>query len=96
MTESGDDREAPLHISDRYRVVRQLGRGGMAAVFLAHDERYDRDVAIKVMHSEIASGVGADRFLREIAVAAKLTHPHIVPLLDSGAVDDTLWFAMPV
>ena len=96
MTDSDADRDSPLHISDRYRVVRQLGRGGMAAVFLAHDERYDRDVAIKVMHSEIASGVGADRFLREISVAAKLTHPHIVPLLDSGAVADTLWFAMPV
>ena len=96
MSERGADEGAAPHISDRYRVIRQLGRGGMAAVYLAHDTRYDRDVAIKAMHSEIASGVGADRFLREISVAAKLAHPHIVPLLDSCAIDGTLWFAMPV
>ena len=98
MSEPGADDGVPAspRISDRYTIVRQLGRGGMAAVYLAHDTRYDRDVAIKVMHSEIASGVGADRFLREISVAAKLTHPHIVPLLDSGAIEGTLWFAMPV
>ena len=96
MSERGADGGAAPQISDRYSIVRQLGRGGMAAVYLAHDTRYDRDVAIKVMHSEIASGVGADRFLREISVAAKLTHPHIVPLLDSGATGNTLWFAMPV
>jgi serine/threonine-protein kinase len=85
-----------IHISDRYRVLRQLGRGGMATVYLARDSRYERDVAIKVLNPEISHGVGADRFLREISVAAKLTHPHIVPLLDSGAADDMLWFAMPV
>ena len=96
MSDSGADEGAAPRISDRYTVGRQLGRGGTAAVYLAHDARYDRDVAIKVMHSEIASGVGADRFLREISVAAKLTHPHIVPLLDSGAIEGTLWFAMPV
>ena len=96
MSDSGADEGAAPHISDRYTVSRRLGRGGMAAVYLARDSRYDRDVAIKVMHSEIANGVGAERFLREISVAAKLTHPHIVPLLDSGAVDGTLWFAMPV
>jgi serine/threonine-protein kinase len=96
VSERGADDGAAPQISDRYTIVRQLGRGGMAAVYLARDTRYDRDVAIKVMHSEIASGVGADRFLREISVAAKLTHPHIVPLLDSGAVERTLWFAMPV
>ena len=96
MSERGADGGAAPHISERYTIVRQLGRGGMAAVYLARDTRYDRDVAIKVMHSEIASGVGAGRFLREISVAAKLTHPHIVPLLDSGAVGNTLWFAMPV
>jgi len=85
-----------IHISDRYRVVRQLGHGGMATVYLARDARYDRDVAIKVLNPEISQGVAADRFLREIAVAAKLTHPHIAPLLDSGAADGLLWFAMPV
>jgi TolB-like protein len=85
-----------IHISDRYRVVRQLGHGGMATVYLARDARYDRDVAIKVLNPEISQGVAADRFLREIAVAAKLTHPHIAPLLDSGASDGLLWFAMPV
>jgi len=85
-----------IHISDRYRVLRQLGRGGMATVYLASDSRYGRDVAIKILNPEISQGVGADRFLREIAVAAKLTHPHIVPLLDSGVAGDMLWFAMPV
>ena len=85
-----------IHISDRYRVVRQLGQGGMATVYLARDARYGRDVAIKVLNPEISQGVAADRFLREIAVAAKLTHPHIAPLLDSGAADGLLWFAMPV
>jgi eukaryotic-like serine/threonine-protein kinase len=82
--------------SQRYAIRRELGHGGMATVYLAHDARYQRDVAIKVISSEISHGIGVERFQREIAVAAKLTHPHIVPLLDSGEHDGALWFAMPV
>jgi serine/threonine-protein kinase len=82
--------------SERYTIQRELGHGGMATVYLARDARYERDVAIKVLSPEISHGVGSDRFQREIAVAAKLTHPHIVPLLDSGEHDGALWFAMPV
>jgi serine/threonine protein kinase/tetratricopeptide (TPR) repeat protein len=82
--------------SERYTIQRELGHGGMATVYLARDARYQRDVAIKVLSPEISHGVGSDRFQREIAVAAKLTHPHIVPLLDSGEHDGALWFAMPV
>ncbi|HEV8446436.1 MAG TPA: protein kinase [Gemmatimonadaceae bacterium] len=81
---------------DRYQIVRELGHGGMATVYLARDARYQREVAIKVLSPEISHGVGSDRFQREIAVAAKLTHPHIVPLLDSGEHDGALWFTMPV
>jgi serine/threonine-protein kinase len=82
--------------SERYTIQRELGHGGMATVYLARDARYQRDVAIKFLSPEISHGVGSDRFQREIAVAAKLTHPHIVPLLDSGEHDGALWFAMPV
>jgi TolB-like protein/Tfp pilus assembly protein PilF len=83
-------------VSDRYRIVRELGRGGMATVYLAIDTRYDREAAIKVLDPDIAQGIAAERFTREIALAAKLTHPHIVPLLDSGTTDGRLWFVMPV
>jgi len=81
---------------ERYTIQRELGHGGMATVYLARDSRYQRDVAIKILSPEISHGVGSDRFQREIAVAAKLSHPHIVPLLDSGEHDGALWFAMPV
>ena len=83
-------------VSERYHIVRELGRGGMATVYLATDTRYQRDVAVKVLLPIFASSVMAERFLREIDVAAKLTHPHIVPLLDSGTTDERLWFVMPV
>ena len=69
---------------DRYRIERELGAGGMATVYLAHDIRHDRPVAIKVLHQEVAESLGRERFLREIRLAAKLTHPHILPLHDSG------------
>src|SRR5690349_8021855 len=74
--------------ADRYRIERELGAGGMATVFLAHDIKHDRDVAIKVMHPEIAQSLGTERFLREIAMTANLRHPHILPLYDSGAVPE--------
>ena len=77
-------------LSDRYRVTRELGAGGMATVYLAHDLRHERDVAIKVLHPDLGAALGADRFLSEIKTTAKLQHPHILPLLDSGAADGLL------
>src|SRR6185369_13919942 len=82
-------------LSDRYRLERELGSGGMAIVFLAHDMKHDRDVALKVLRAEIAKSVGADRFLREIQLAAKLSHPHILPLFDSGNAGGALFYVMP-
>jgi serine/threonine-protein kinase len=75
-------------LGDRYRIGRELGRGGMATVFLARDEKHDRAVAVKVMHPEVAAALGAERFAREIAIAAQLQHPHIVALIDSGATEE--------
>ncbi|MDQ3136262.1 MAG: serine/threonine protein kinase, partial [Gemmatimonadota bacterium] len=69
---------------DRYRVERELGRGGMATVYLACDLRHDRLVALKVLHPELAGSLGPDRFLREIGIAARLQHPNILSLFDSG------------
>jgi serine/threonine protein kinase len=71
-------------LSDRYEIERELGRGGMATVYLAKDRKHDRAVALKVLHPELSSSLGPDRFLREIKVAARLNHPHILPLHDSG------------
>jgi serine/threonine-protein kinase len=82
-------------LGDRYRIERELGTGGMATVYLARDLKHDRDVAIKVMRSDIAQSLGAERFLREIQLAASLTHPHILPLFDSGEVDGVLYYVMP-
>src|SRR2546426_1303323 len=82
-------------LADRYAVERELGRGGMATVFLAEDLKHRRPVAIKVLHAELAAAVGADRFLREIEVAARLQHPHILPLYDSGTAGGFLYYVMP-
>ncbi len=79
----------------RYAVDRELGQGGMAVVFLARDLRHDRQVAVKVLRPEIAAEVGAERFLREIKLAAGLTHPHILPLHDSGEAGGLLFYVMP-
>jgi len=84
-----------IALADRYALERELGRGGMAVVFLARDPRHDRAVAIKVLRHEIAAALGAERFLREIQIAAKLHHPHILPLYDSGAAGDLLYYVMP-
>src|SRR5260221_1556836 len=73
-------------LSPTYRLERELGRGGMATVFLAQDLKHDRSVALKVLDPELAASLGAERFLREIRIAARLQHPHIVPLYDSGQV----------
>ncbi len=83
-------------LSERYRIERELGSGGMATVFRAHDLRHDRDVAIKVLHPELAAMLGADRFLGEITTTAKLQHPHILPLLDSGDANGLLYYVMPI
>src|SRR3970282_400052 len=82
-------------LSDRYDVEREIGRGGMATVFLARDRRHGRSVAVKVLHPALSVGLGPDRFLREIQIAARLQHPHIVPLYDSGQAGDLLYYVMP-
>ena len=85
----------PEVLADRYRIVRELGHGGMAYVYLAHDMKHGRDVAIKVIRPLLASSLGHDRFLREIGIAAQLRHPNIVPLYDSGEIEGLLYFVMP-
>jgi serine/threonine protein kinase/Flp pilus assembly protein TadD len=82
-------------LSDRYEIERELGRGGMATVYLAKDRKHDRAVALKVLHPELSSSLGPDRFLREIKVAARLNHPHILPLHDSGEASGFLYYVMP-
>ncbi len=82
-------------LADRYHLERELGRGGMATVFLAHDLRHDRPVALKVLHPELAQALGADRFQREIRLVARLQHPHILTVHDSGEAAGQLWFTMP-
>src|SRR3989449_6217083 len=82
-------------LAESYRIDRELGRGGMATVFLAQDLRHHRPVAIKVLDPELAAVLGPERFLREIEIAARLQHPHILPLLDSGATDGLLYYVMP-
>jgi hypothetical protein len=86
-----DDVAFPETLADRYRLSRELGRGGMATVYLAHDLKHGRDVAVKVVHPVLASALGPERFLREITIAAQLHHPHIVPLYDSGEADGKLY-----
>src|SRR3989338_9126576 len=78
-----------------YRVERELGGGGMSRVFLAEEVRLGRRVVVKVLPPEMAAGVSVDRFEREIQLAAKLQHPHIVPLLTAGASGDLLYYVMP-
>jgi eukaryotic-like serine/threonine-protein kinase len=82
-------------LADRYRIDRELGAGGMATVYLAHDVRHDRDVAVKVVKPEIVAAVGADRFINEIRTTAQLRHPHVLPLFDSGRAGDALFYVMP-
>jgi len=82
-------------LSSSYTVDRELGKGGMSTVYLAQDLKHDRVVALKVLHAELSSSLGPDRFLREIKLAARLNHPHILPLFDSGASDGILFYVMP-
>jgi TolB-like protein/tRNA A-37 threonylcarbamoyl transferase component Bud32/Tfp pilus assembly protein PilF len=83
-------------LADRYAIERELGAGGMATVYLAEDIKHRRKVAVKVLRPELAQALGSDRFLREIEIAAKLNHPHIVGLLDSGNVAGFLFYVMPL
>src|SRR6058998_1629725 len=82
-------------LADRYAIERELGRGGMATVYLAEDRKHHRRVAIKVLKPELAATLGPERFLREIEIAAGLNHPHILPLLDSGEAGGFLYYVMP-
>ena len=82
-------------LAGRYRLERELGEGGMAVVFLAQDLRHDRKVALKVLRPDLSAAIGADRFLREIKLAAGLTHPHILPVYDSGQAGELLFYVMP-
>jgi len=82
-------------LADRYLIEREIGSGGMAIVYVAKDLRHERRVAVKVLRPEIAAALGRERFLREIRIAAKLNHPHILPLYDSGEADGFLFYVMP-
>ncbi len=82
-------------LADRYRIERELGSGGMATVYLAHDLKHDRRVALKVMRPELSAVLGGERFLREVSIAAKLNHPHILALYDSGHAEEFLYYVMP-
>src|SRR4051812_4382529 len=93
MDQSFNDMKAAL--ADRYVLERELGAGGMATVYLAHDPRHNRKVAIKVMHPDLALLFGSHRFLKEIETTANLQHPHILPLFDSGQVANTVFYVMP-
>ncbi len=82
-------------LADRYAIERELGSGGMATVYLAEDLKHHRKVAVKVLRPELAAALGPERFHREIQIAARLTHPHILTLIDSGDADGFLYYVMP-
>ena len=91
----GDVEHVRQALSDRYRIVQELGHGGMATVYLAEDLRHQRKVALKVLRPALAMMLGAERFLNEIRVTANLNHPNIVQLHDSGVVDGIMYYVMP-
>ena len=95
MTEQSTLERVRGALAEQYVVERELGRGGMATVYLAHDIKHQRAVAIKVLKEELGAVLGAERFLREITVTAQLHHPHILPLYDSGDADGRLYYVMP-
>ena len=84
-----------LAVADRYAIERELGAGGMATVYLAEDRRHHRRIALKTLRAELAASMEAQRFLVEIEIAAALTHPHILPLYDSGEADGIVYYVMP-
>src|SRR5262245_30265523 len=85
----------PVALAGRYRLERELGRGGMATVYLAEDLKHRRRVALKLFHADLATQLGPERFHREVEIAARLSHPHILPLFDSGDADGLLYYVMP-
>ena len=93
MTTSLEDLRAAL--AGRYEIDKEIGQGGMATVYLADDLRHERKVAVKVLRPDLAAALGPERFLREIKIAANLTHPHILPLYDSGEAEGFLYYVMP-
>src|SRR5215470_16057759 len=82
-------------LAGRYEILRELGRGGMATVYLARDVKHDRSVAVKVLNPELGAVLGAERFLSEIKVTAQLQHPNLLPLFDSGDANGFLYYVMP-
>ena len=95
MPETSPSSPLAAALADRYTVERELGHGGMATVYLAEEKKHRRKVAIKVLRAELAASLGAERFLREIGIAARLSHPHIVPLIDSGEAGGMLYYVQP-
>jgi serine/threonine protein kinase/tetratricopeptide (TPR) repeat protein len=92
---TGTSESIAVGLLDRYAIERELGRGGMAVVHLAEEKKHARKVAIKILRPEFTASVGAERFLREIGIAARLSHPHIVPLIDSGETEGQLYYVSP-
>src|ERR1700733_6555615 len=82
-------------LAGRYSIDREIGAGGMATVYLARDLKHDRDVAIKVLRPDLSAVIGAERFVAEVRITARLSHPHIVTLIDSGEADGLLYYVMP-
>src|SRR6476469_10659991 len=82
-------------LSERYTIERELGSGGMATVYLARDLKHDREVALKVLRADLSAVIGAERFLAEVRITAKLDHPHILTLIDSGSADGILFYVLP-
>ena len=91
------DSSAPLAagLAERYIIERELGRGGMATVYLARDVKHQRHVALKVLDAELGASLGTDRFLAEIRVTANMQHPNVLPLFDSGESEGQLYYVMP-
>jgi len=96
VTLTSDAQRLDAALGNRYRIERELGAGGMATVYLAHDLKHDRDVAVKVLSAQLTESLGRQRFVREIRLAARLNHPHILALYDSGECEEFLYFVMPV
>jgi serine/threonine-protein kinase len=82
-------------LAERYRIERELGAGGMATVYLARDIKHDREVALKVLRPDLSAVIGTERFLSEVRITAKLDHPHILTLIDSGEADGMLYYVLP-
>jgi serine/threonine-protein kinase len=82
-------------LRDRFLLERELGQGGMATVYLARDLAHDRPVALKALHPELAASLGPERFLREVTLAGRLEHPHVLPVFESGSAAGRLWYTMP-